>query len=661
MCDNLKFEKYIICFEKHPIFRNYLLSCYDDSSCKSILKKYINYIIYLFCELLCKYFYDIIFYLDEQIEENLKLYLLYQNVYMNVLYPEMYIKKDMNFLDNEQISINTYKKSNLFFNAEISINTGNHNIYINNIIDYISEIIRNHMKENKIDYNFDFSNFHLLNNDTFNNMIYIIKNLPLYKYTEEDLIFKDVYSIKNEHNLNYSFIIMNDINLYKYFSLYMFLIYYKYRYVRGTLKNIITKMNDEYLFLTLEHVSDDDNRDTCNKEGKKDNNSNKYYNDDKNGGTYCNSNYFDFDFGKNTENNLSMEDLIQEYFIHKERYKDAFCKDNNDMEKFEYILDNLKNKDKNFFLKYMMVNILHPYSNNLKRKLMWMIKEYIHVATFNDNVIQFFFYSCFINLFYFEKHIKLNSFETLIHLMYIYGIPSKILYNDFREVLIFLFFQLLILFIKKESDSIDSLVYEDNRSVILFSNYEKMNLLRLLKGIMVKEVVDNGERNDENNDNNNKHNKHNNDNNINHCVFNNFLEFLYNKNNCFSDNFINDVICKNFYFYFYLEKLEENNLNRFLKFISLFYQNEINNNIFLFINLLNESLLDIIDIRIPGKDEEYNFLRILKFFSFFLEHYKNTCSTQDVLIVKILQNENFIIYFKSIILNIIKKNSKKKK
>lgn len=660
MCDNLKFEKYIICFEKHPIFRNYLLSCYDDSSCKSILKKYINYIIYLFCELLCKYFYDIIFYLDEQIEENLKLYLLYQNVYMNVLYPEMYIKKDMNFLDNEQISINTYKKSNLFFNAEISINTGNHNIYINNIIDYISEIIRNHMKENKIDYNFDFSNFHLLNNDTFNNMIYIIKNLPLYKYTEEDLIFKDVYSIKNEHNLNYSFIIMNDINLYKYFSLYMFLIYYKYRYVRGTLKNIITKMNDEYLFLTLEHVSDDDNRDTCNKEGKKDNNSNKYYNDDKNGGTYCNSNYFDFDFGKNTENNLSMEDLIQEYFIHKERYKDAFCKDNNDMEKFEYILDNLKNKDKNFFLKYMMVNILHPYSNNLKRKLMWMIKEYIHVATFNDNVIQFFFYSCFINLFYFEKHIKLNSFETLIHLMYIYGIPSKILYNDFREVLIFLFFQLLILFIKKESDSIDSLVYEDNRSVILFSNYEKMNLLRLLKGIMVKEVVDNGERNDENNDNNNKHNKHNNDNNINHCVFNNFLEFLYNKNNCFSDNFINDVICKNFYFYFYLEKLEENNLNRFLKFISLFYQNEINNNIFLFINLLNESLLDIIDIRIPGKDEEYNFLRILKFFSFFLEHYKNTCSTQDVLIVKILQNENFIIYFKSIILNIIKKNSKKK-
>lgn len=173
------------------------------------------------------------------------------------------------------------------------------------------------------------------------------------------------------------------------------------------------------------------------------------------------------------------------------------------------------------------------------------------------------------------------------------------------------------MFIKKESDSIDSLVYEDNRSVILFSNYEKMNLLRLLKGIMVKEVVDNGERNDENNDNNNKHNKHNNDNNINHCVFNNFLEFLYNKNNCFSDNFINDVICKNFYFYFYLEKLEENNLNRFLKFISLFYQNEINNNIFLFINLLNESLLDIIDIRIPGKDEEYNFLRILKFFFFF--------------------------------------------
>ncbi|SOV24660.1 conserved Plasmodium protein, unknown function [Plasmodium sp. DRC-Itaito] len=645
--DNLKFEEYIICFKKHTIFRNYLLSCYDDSSSKSILKKYMNYIIYLFCELLCKYFYDIIYYLDEKIKENLKVYLLYQNVYMNLLYPEMYIKKDINFLNDDKISIKTYKKSSLFFNAEININTGNHYIYINNIIDYISEIIRNHMKENKIDYNFDFSNFYLLNNDTFNSMIYIIKNLPLYKYSEDDLIFKGLYSINNEYNLNYSFIIMNDINLYKYFSLYMFLIYYKYEFVKAKLKNIISEKNEECV-LSMEYVSGGDNRDTYNKENKKDNNEYKYYSDDKNSSTPYKSNYLlDNNFGRDKENNISIEDLMEEYFRHRERYKDSFCKDNNEIEKFDHIVDNLKNKDKDFFLQHMLINLLHPYSDNLKRKVMWMIKEYMQILTFDDNVIRFFFYGCFINLFYFEKHIKLKSFETLINLMYMFGIPSKVLYNDFREVLIFLFFQLLILFIKKESECVDSLLYEENRGVLLFYNNEKMDLLRLLKGNLVKELKD-------------KFRGNNDDNNIINCyICSHSLECLYTSYNCFSDNFMNDVIYKNFYFY--LEKIEENNMNEFLKFISLFYQNEINNKIFLFINLLNESLLDMVYIKIQGKDEEYNFLRILKFFSFFLEHYKNTCSTQDVLIVKILQNENFIIYFKSIILNILENLKKKNK
>ncbi|VWU53291.1 conserved protein, unknown function, partial [Hepatocystis sp. ex Piliocolobus tephrosceles] len=135
----------------------------------------------------------------------------------------------------------------------------------------------------------------------------------------------------------------------------------------------------------------------------------------------------------------------------------------------------------------------------------------------------------------------------------------------FRQIFLFLFFHLLILFIKNESSSVESEYYDDNINVVLSENYERTYLLKYIK----HEVDD--------------------------CdIFNDktkmLKEYLYNQINCFTDFFITDVLYYNFNFY--IEKIEYKNLNKFLNFISLFYQTEINSNIHLFINLLNHSLLD---------------------------------------------------------------------
>ncbi|GAW81629.1 hypothetical protein, conserved [Plasmodium gonderi] len=585
--DNLKFERYIICFQKIPLYRKYLMDYYDDTKSKNVLKKYVNYIIFLFCELLEKYFYDIIFYLDKNVKDQLETCLAIQNEYMHVLYPKMFVKKEIDF-SNDLVEISCYKKSNFLINTEMFMRTKNHNIYVNSVIYYISEIIQKHMKENDIEHNLDCSYFYLLNDDTFNNLIFIIKNLPLYKYSQDELIFKDLYSMQNNHNLNFSCLTMNDLNLYKYFSLFMFLTYYKYIFISKVLHNIIV---EEVLLKQGSH------NDEC-----------------KTG----------FD-----KEDLTIDDYIEEYCKNKNAYKYHFNNDEDEIVKFDHIITDFKIRDKSFFLNYILVNIFHPYSNNLKRILMWMIKEYINMTKFSENILQFFFYICFINLFYFEKHLKFKSFDTLITLMYRYGIPRQIFYNDFREIFTFLFFQLLILFIKNESNSHDNDFYENNINVVLNDNYEKKCFLAYLTG-----------------------------NNDTLCDYGYdrkiiYKNCLYNEANCFTDFFINDVLYHNFHYY--MEKIEENNLNQFLNFISLFYQNEINNNIFLFINLLNESLVDITSSYIPGKDNEYSFLKALKFFSFFLEHYKNASSTQDLLIIKILQNESFINYFKNIIRR-VKKN-----
>ncbi|SCP04877.1 conserved Plasmodium protein, unknown function [Plasmodium ovale] len=576
--DNIKFEKYIICFQKIPLYRKYLLDYYDDTKSKNVLKKYANYIIFLFCELLEKYFYDVIFYLDKNVKDHLRNCLVIQNEYMHLLYPEMFIKEEVDF-SNDVIEIYCYKKSNFLINAEMCMRTRNHNIYINNIIHHISEIIKNHMKVNDIQYDFDFSQVYLLNSDTFNNLIFVIKNLPLYKYSQEELLFKDLYSKKNEHNLNFSCIIMNDINLYKYFSLFMFLTYYKYLFVKRVLENVIK--GD----IPLEQED----------------------------GTYSE---------REDKEEFLIDDYIDEYCKNRKNYVSHFCVDDKEVMQFDSIVNDFKLNDKSFFLNHMLVNIFHPYSNSLKRATMWILKEYINLTRFSENALQFFFYVCFINLFYFEKHLKFKSFDTLVNLMYKFGIPREIFYNDFREIFTFLFFQLLILFIKNESTLCDNAFYEDNIRVTLSENYEKAYLLNCLR----TEIVD-----------------------FQHVMDKTRVckSYLYNQINCFTDFFINDVLYNNFQFY--MEKMEESNLNQFLNFISLYYQNEINNNIFLFINLLNESLLDISPSLGRVKDKEITFLRSLKFLSFFLEHYKNTCSTQDVLIIKILQNKNFIVYFKNII------------
>ncbi|SBT79527.1 conserved Plasmodium protein, unknown function [Plasmodium malariae] len=577
--DNLKFERYIICFEKIPLFRKYLLDYYDDTKSKNILKKYVNYIIFLFCELLEKYFYDIIFDLDKNVKDHLRTCLVIQNEYMHLLYPEMFLKKELDF-SNEEIEICGYKNVNFLINSEVCMRTENYKIHIKNIIDYISKIIQNHMKENKIEYNFDFTSFYMSNCDTFNSLLFIIKNLPLYKYSQDELIFKDLYSVQNEHNLNYSCLIMNDISLYKYFSLFMFLTYYKYLFIKKVLENIINQK------VLLDNMNDSYRR-------------------------------------RIDKEDLTTDHYIEEYYKNKCSYISYFNNDANEISQFESITDDFKIKDKSFFLNYMLVNLLHPYSNNLKRVVMWMLKEYINMTRFSDNVLQFFFYISFINLFYFEKHLKFRSFDTLVNLMYKYGIPREIFYNDYREIFIFLFFQLLILFIKNESTSCDNIFYWDNININLSENYEKIYLLKCLR----EDNIDCNYYSD-----------------VRSKICKNYL---YNQVNCFTDFFINDVLYNNFHFY--MEKMEESNLNQFLNFISMFYQNEINNNIILFINLLNESLLDITSSPLLGNDKGYSFLRTLKFFSFFLEHYKNASSTQDVLIIKILQNDSFIVYFKHII------------
>ncbi|CAA9988914.1 conserved Plasmodium protein, unknown function [Plasmodium knowlesi strain H] len=619
--DNLKFERYIICFHKIPLYRKYLSDYYDDTKSKNVLKKYVNYIIFLFCELLDKYFYDVIFYLDANVKEHLRTCLVIQNEYMHVLYPDMFVKKEMDF-SNDVVEISCYKKSDLLINAEMCMRTKNHNIYINSVISCISQIIQKHMRENDMQEKVDLSLFSLLNSDTFNSLIFIIKNFPLYKYSQEELIFKDLYSMHNKHNLNLSCLIMNDINLYKYFSLFMFLVYYKWVFIMRVLRGVI----DEGVllggvapptcsaFAASGGTGECDALPTCvmtpTFAGSPSN---------QNGGRTT----------RETED-LTIDDYIEEYCKNKKKYKQHLSSNEKEIEMFDQIVTDFKIRDKSFFLNYMLVNIFHPYSNNLKRVIMWMLKEYSSMTKFSENILQFFFYMCFINLFYFEKHLKFKSFDTLINLMYKYGIPRQIFYNDFREIFTFLFFQLLILFIKNESNSHDNEFYEDNVNVLLSQNQEKRYLVSYLKGEdspLFEYTCEKAKL---------------------------WSSYLYNQVNCFTDFFINDVLYHNFQYY--IEKMEVRNLNQFLNFISLFYQNEINNNIFLFINLLNESLLDTTSSYMSGSEKEHSsFLRALKFFSFFLEHYKNASSTQDVLIIKILQGEKFIAYFKNIV-RTVKKN-----
>ncbi|CAI7721229.1 conserved Plasmodium protein, unknown function [Plasmodium vivax] len=629
--DNLKFERYIICFHKIPLYRKYLSDYYDDTKSKNVLKKYVNYIIFLFCELLDKYFYDVIFYLDANVKEHLRTCLVLQNEYMHVLYPDMFVKKEMDF-SNDVVEISCYKKSNLLIYAEMCMRTKNHNIYIRSVISYISEIIQKHMRENGIDHQVDLSSFYLLNSDTFSSLIFIIKNLPLYKYSQEELIFKDLYSMQNEHNLNLSCLVMNDINLYKYFSLFMFLVYYKWVFITRVLRGVI----DEGVLLGGPGAFASSATSAANA---------------ANGAsptclTSCTPMSpvtppfggppADQDDGRASRESedLTVDDYIEEYCKNRKKYKPLISSDEKEIENFDHIVTDFKIRDKSFFLNYMLVNIFHPYSNNLKRVIMWMLKEYTSMTRFSENVLQFFFYICFVNLFYFEKHLKFKSFDTLINLMYKYGIPRQAFYNDFREVFTFLFFHLLILFIKNESSSPDNDFYEDNVSIVLSQNYEKRYLLSYLLNCLKGE--------------------HNPLHDYSHEREKMCRSYLYNQVNCFTDFFINDVLYHNFQYY--IEKMEVRNLNQFLNFISLFYQNEINNNIFLFINLLNESLLDTTSSHKCGSYKEHSsFLRALKFFSFFLEHYKNASSTQDVLIIKILQGEKFIAYFKHIV-RTVKKN-----
>ncbi|GAB67157.1 hypothetical protein PCYB_111780 [Plasmodium cynomolgi strain B] len=634
--ENLKFERYIICFHKIPLYRKYLSDYYDDTKSKNVLKKYVNYIIFLFCELLDKYFYDIIFYLDANVKEHLRTCLVIQNEYMHVLYPDMFVKKEMDF-SKDVVEISCYKKSNLLINAEMCMRTKNHNIYINSVMSCISEIIKKHMRENDIQHKVDLSSFYLLNSDTFNSLIFIIKNLPLYKYSQEELIFKDLYSMQNNHNLNFSCLIMNDINLYKYFSLFMFLVYYKWVFITRVLRGAI----DEGVLLggagaptsgafaasgvpaTAAATAATAALPTCL--------TSHTTSMSPMAPTFTGTPADQHDNRTSRESeDLTVDDYIEEYCKNKKKYKLHISNDDKEIEKFDQIVTDFKIRDKSFFLNYMLVNIFHPYSNNLKRVIMWMLKEYISMTRFSENVLQFFFYICFINLFYFEKHLKFKSFDTLINLMYKYGIPRQIFYNDFREVFTFLFFQLLILFIKNESNSHDNEFYEDNASILLSQNYEKRYFLSYLRGEqnpLCDYTWDKTKM---------------------------WSSYLYNQVNCFTDFFINDVLYHNFQYY--IEKMEVRNLNQFLNFISLFYQNEINNNIFLFINLLNESLLDTSSSHISGSDKEHSsFLKALKFFSFFLEYYKNASSTQDVLIIKILQGEKFIAYFKNIV-RTVKKN-----
>ncbi|KJP87921.1 hypothetical protein AK88_02355 [Plasmodium fragile] len=619
--DNLKFERYIICFHKIPLYRKYLSDYYDDTKSKNVLKKYVNYIIFLFCELLDKYFYDIIFYLDANVKEHLRTCLVIQNEYMHVLYPDMFVKKEMDF-SKDVVEISCYKKSNLLINAEMCMRTKNHKIYINSVISCISEIIQKHMRENDMQDKVDISLFNLLNSDTFNSLIFIINNLPLYKYSQDELIFKDLYSMQNKHNLNLSSLIMNDINLYKYFSLFMFLVYYKWVFIMKVLRGVI----DEGVLLgghgvpTSVASGESGTLPTCvtTQTASMSPNIGGTPGDPDDGPTIRES------------EDLTIDDYIEEYCKNRKKYKTHFSSDEKEMEMFDQIVTDFKMRDKSFFLNYMLVNIFHPYSNNLKRVIMWMLKEYSSMTRFSENVLQFFFYTCFINLFHFEKHLKFKSFDTLINLMYKYGIPRQIFYNDFREIFTFLFFQLLILFIKNESNSHDNEFYEDNVNVLLSPNYEKRYFLSYLTG---------------------EHNPL--------CDYTwdktkMCSSYMYNQVNCFTDFFINDVLYHNFQYY--IEKMEVRHLNQFLNFISLFYQNEINNNIFLFINLLNESLLDTTSSHMYGSDKEHSsFLKALKFFSFFLEHYKNASSTQDVLIIKVLQGEKFIAYFKNIVRR-VKKN-----
>ncbi|WBY58828.1 hypothetical protein Py17XNL_001105794 [Plasmodium yoelii yoelii] len=575
--DNLKFEKYIIWFHKIPLFRNFLLNYYDDTKSKNILKKYVNYIFFLFCELLDNYFYDIIFYLDKNVKDNLRRCLVIQNEYMHLLYPEIFINNEIKFTDGV-IEMECNKKSNLLINTEICMRTQNHNIYINDTMCYISEIIKKHMKDNGIEHDIDFSYFYSLNNESFNNLIYIIKNLPLYKYSQEELIFKDLYSIENKHNINLSCLIMNDINLYKYFSFFMFLSYYKYLFIKKKLEQ----------FIEVDIILK--NREKNNK--------------------------FDESFGNfdecekdDNKEKLMIDDYMEEYCKNKNCYISYF--ENNEIIKFDTIINDFKINDKSFFFNYILVNGFHPYSNNLKRITIWMVKEYVNITWFDENTLRFFFFICFINLFYFEKHLKFKSFDTLINFMYKFGIPREVFYDDFREFFTFLFFQLLILFIKNEANAVDNIFYCDNIDVVLSENNEKTCLFKYIT-----------------------------EGSINSSYFDDdivvYKNYLYNQVNCFSDFFINNVLYNNFNFY--MEKMEQKNLNKFLNFISLFYQNEINNNIFLFINLLNDSLLDTKSMTIERNITEYSFLRILKFLSFFLEHYTNASSTQDVLVMKILQN-----------------------
>ncbi|ANQ09217.1 Uncharacterized protein PCOAH_00032650 [Plasmodium coatneyi] len=610
--DNLKFERYIICFQKIPLFGKYLSDYYDDTKSKNVLKKYVNYIIFLFCELLDKYFYDVIFYLDANVKEHLRTCLVIQNEYMHVLYPDMFVKKEMDF-SNDVVEISCYKKSDLLINAEMCMRTKNHNIYINSVFSCISEIIQKHMKENDMQDKVDLSLFSLLNSDTFNSLIFIIKNLPLYKYSQEELIFKDLYSMQNKHNLNLSCLIMNDINLYKYFSLFMFLVYYKWAFIMKVLRGVI----DEGVLLGGVGTP------TC---------VTSHTNSMPSMAPTFSGTPLDQHDGRTTREreDLTIDDYIEEYCKNKKKYKLHLSSDEKEIEKFDQIVTDFKIRDKSFFLNYMLVNIFHPYSNNLKRVIMWMLKEYSSMTRFSENVLQFFFYLCFINLFYFEKHLKFKSFDTLINLMYKYGIPRQIFYNDFREIFTFLFFQLLILFIKNESNSCDNEFYEDNVNVLLTQNHEKRYFFSYLRG-------EDNPLCDYTSD-----------------KINMWSSYLYNQVNCFTDFFINDVLYHNFQYY--IEKMEVRNLNQFLNFVSLYYQNEINNNIFLFINLLNESLLDTTSSSISGSEKEHSsFLRALKFFSFFLEHYKNASSTQDVLIIKVLEGEKFIAYFKNIV-RTVKKN-----
>ncbi|VWU53307.1 conserved protein, unknown function, partial [Hepatocystis sp. ex Piliocolobus tephrosceles] len=193
--DNLKFEKYIICFEKIPLYKKYLLNYHDDTKSKNILKRYVNYIIFLFCELLNKYFYDIIFHLEINIKNNLYNCLFIQNEYMHLLYPDIFQNKELIISSKDDMTVRySFQKDSSLHNNKLYLQTENHIIHINNLIIYIIDIIKNELKINKRNYNFDFSNFSILNHNISNNLLFLIKELPLYKYKQEELLFNDLYN-----------------------------------------------------------------------------------------------------------------------------------------------------------------------------------------------------------------------------------------------------------------------------------------------------------------------------------------------------------------------------------------------------------------------------------------------------------------------------------